>query len=312
MKFFRLKANTVTPVGAGPVVCTIGNFDGVHRGHRALIERVTRTAAAEGLTSAVIVFEPQPLEHLAPMRAPARLMSWREKTEALFGLGIDTVFCLHFDDALSQQTPETFVRRILVERCAVKRLVVGDDFRFGCDRCGGLKELRTFGGQSNLSVDQAETCRWDADRVSSTRVRAALADGDFAQVEGLLGRPFEVSGKVVYGDGIGRTLGYPTANLKVSRPQLPLRGVYAVRVAVPGRLDWLPAVANLGVRPTFGRLVPRHEVHVMRFSGDLYGQRLTVRFLRKLRDETRFESIEALQSAIADDVDQAEAFFSTY
>lgn len=312
MKFYRLRVEQpLQPLGmdcADPVACTIGNFDGVHLGHQSLVQQVLQVAKQHELKPAVMLFEPQPIEYLRVDQAPPRLMSWREKVMQLSALGIEVIFALQFNKPLSQLSPEAFVKQILVKACQARQVVVGDDFRFGRQRQGCVDDIIKFGQPNGLSVVQANTCLWQGARVSSTRVRAALAAGDLQSAEAMLGRSFEMAGKVVYGDQLGRTLGFPTANLKISQPSLPCRGVYAVSVSGAG-LHCQDAVANLGVRPTLDGVRLRCEVHLMNFSGQLYGRHLRVRFLKKLRDEQRFDSAQALKTAISNDIETAKHFF---
>lgn len=317
MKFYRLCAEQAHASWLAsrltPLVCTIGNFDGVHLGHQALVSQVLAAAKKQQAASAVMLFEPQPMEYLRPAQAPVRLMSWREKLHHLSALGVEVVLALRFNQALSQLSPQDFVAQVLVQACRVRHVVVGDDFRFGRQRQGTVADMVRFGqqagGQSEgLTVEQAQTRLWQGERVSSTRIRAALASGELEAVRAMLGRAFEMAGKVVYGDQLGRTIGFPTANLKISQPSLPCRGVYAVTVSGEGLADY-PAVANLGVRPTVDGARARCEVHLLGFDGQLYGKRLRLRFCEKLRDEQRFASMTALKAAIAQDVRQAKQFF---
>lgn len=312
MKCYRLQIGrslqSMTASDLAPVACTIGNFDGVHLGHQALVQQVLAAAKARRLSPAVMLFEPQPIEHFRTDKAPPRLMSWREKVTQLVALGIETVFLLRFDQQLSQLSPEDFVNHVLVKACRARHVVVGDDFRFGRQRQGTVADIVKFGTPLGLSLEQASTCEWQNVRVSSTRIRAALAEGDLQSVAAMLGRPFEMAGKVVYGDQLGRTLGFPTANLSISQPSLPCRGVYAVTVSGAG-FHAQKAVTNLGVRPTLDGVRLRCEVHILNYQGQLYGQRLRIRFLEKLRDEQRFDSVQALKVAITADINKAEQFF---
>lgn len=315
MKFYRLRVESslqsTAVSGLTPVACTIGNFDGVHLGHQSLVQQVLAAAKQRQLSPAVMLFEPQPIECLRADKAPPRLMNWREKLTQLSALGIETVFSLRFDQQLSQLSPEAFVTQVLAKACQARHVVVGDDFRFGRQRQGSVADIVKFGAPLGLTLEQAKTCEWQNSRVSSTRVRAALANGDLKSVASMLGRSFEMAGKVVYGDQLGRTLGFPTANLKISQPSLPCRGVYAVSVTGAG-LQQQKAVANLGVRPTLDGVRLRCEVHILDYQGQLYGQRLRVRFLEKLRDEQRFDSVAALKSAISSDIARAEQFFMAH
>lgn len=287
-------------------VATIGNFDGVHRGHQGVLARLRERAAQAGLPSCVVIFEPQPREFFAPDKAPPRISSLREKLEQLRACGVDRVLCLTFNRRLRELSAEQFIGQILIEGLGVAHLEVGDDFRFGCDRSGDFTLLQAAGARAGFSVESAATIALDGVRISSTRVREVLAEADFAQAERLLGRPYTIGGRVLHGQKLGRTLGAPTANLRLDRLRPALNGVYLVSTAVDGR-RW-NGVANIGTRPTVDGDGRAHlEVHLLDFAGDLYGRRLCVQFHRKLRDEQRFASLEALKTAIAADIAAARA-----
>ncbi|MFK8332114.1 bifunctional riboflavin kinase/FAD synthetase [Pseudomonas sp. BJa5] len=287
-------------------VATIGNFDGVHRGHQAILARLRERAAELGVPSCVVIFEPQPREYFAPDTAPARLARLRDKVALLAAEGVDRVLCLSFNQRLSKLSAAEFVDTILVDGLGVKHLEVGDDFRFGCDRVGDFEFLQQVGLSQGFTVEAAQTVELDSLRVSSTQVRQALAKADFALAERLLGRPFRISGRVLHGQKLARQLGTPTANIQLKRHRVPLTGVYLVSVELDGKA-W-PGVANIGVRPTVSGDGSAHlEVHLLDFAGDLYGRRLTVEFHHKLREEQRFASLEALKSAIDADIAAARA-----
>lgn len=291
-------------------VATIGNFDGVHRGHQAILARLRERAAELGLPSCVVIFEPQPREFFAPDSAPPRLARLRDKLALLAAEGVDRVLCLSFNRRLRELSAAEFVHRVLVDGLGVKHLEVGDDFRFGCDRAGDFAFLADAGEREDFTVEAATTVELDGIRVSSTRVREALAVGDFALAEKLLGRPFQIVGRVLHGQKLGRQLDAPTANIQLKRRRVPLTGVYLVSTEIDGQ-PW-PGVANIGVRPTVAGDGRAHlEVHVLDFAGDLYGRRLTVAFHHKLRDEQRFASLEALKTAIAGDIAAARAYWRT-
>lgn len=274
-----------------------------------MVQALRQAAERLSVPTLVMCFEPQPQEFFLGDQAPARLMTWRDKVEALAAAGADAVWLVRFDEAFRSYTADGFIRDLLVDRLGARHVLVGDDFRFGCDRSGDHAALVTAGARWGFSVGQMPTV-WEAgERVSSTRLRAAVAAGDFALAEALAGRPFEVAGRVVHGDKIGRTLGLPTANLLMRRRVLPCRGVFAVTVEGLGPTPW-PAVANVGSRPTVQGVQARCEVHALNFQGDLYGRRLRVRFLKKLRDEHRFPSLEALKTAIEADVQAGHQFFA--
>jgi riboflavin kinase/FMN adenylyltransferase len=294
-----------------PCVATIGAFDGVHLGHRAVIEQLAEQGQKLGLPAAVVTFEPLPREFLAPAEAPARLQSFRERFEALRDLGVDRLLCLRFDESLRSMSAESFARRIFVDGLGVKALVLGDDFRFGRDREGDSAFMRALGEREGFITLPTRTVELDGQRVSSTRMRAALAVGDFALARRCLGREYSISGRVVYGKQLGRQLGVPTANIALRRASLPLSGVFAVTVDGAG-LQAEPGIANVGSRPTIDSgLRPNLEVHMLDGEHALYGERLVVNFHQKLRDEQRFASIDELKTQIFDDIESARGCFAT-
>ncbi|MBB6288763.1 MULTISPECIES: bifunctional riboflavin kinase/FAD synthetase [unclassified Pseudomonas] len=287
-------------------VATIGNFDGVHRGHQAILARLRERAVELDVPSCVVIFEPQPREYFTPETAPARLARLRDKLQLLAEEGVDRVLCLAFNQRLQSLSAAEFVDRILVDGLGVQHLEVGDDFRFGCDRVGDFEFLQHAGITQGFTVEAAQTVELDGLRVSSTQVRNALAAADFALAERLLGRPFRIAGRVLHGQKLARQLGTPTANVQLKRRRVPLTGVYLVSVDIDGQ-SW-PGVANIGVRPTVAGDGKAHlEVHLLDFAGDLYDRRLTVVFHQKLREEQRFASLEALKTAINADVAAARA-----
>ena len=293
-----------------PIALTIGNFDGVHLGHQAMLERLRREALARGLPAAVMTFEPHPREFFAPDQAPARLSSLREKLEILCELGVDRVYVCRFTYDLARTPPETFVERVLVQGLAVRWLLVGDDFRFGARRAGDLALLQALAGRCGYEVASISSVTIGGRRVSSTAVREALAAGDLGLASELLGRPYSMSGRVVGGDRIGRTLGFPTANIRMRHNRPPLFGIFAVRVHGVGAQP-LAGAASLGVRPTVhAAAAPALEVHILDFEGDIYGRHLRVEFLHKLRDEQKFSDVETLRRQIARDVEATRLFFA--
>ncbi|MFT0212162.1 bifunctional riboflavin kinase/FAD synthetase [Pseudomonas sp. F1_0610] len=283
-------------------VATIGNFDGLHIGHQAILLRLKESAALLNLPTCVIIFEPQPREFFNPETAPIRLTRLREKLELLQQAGIDYVLCLHFNKRLRQLSADDFVQQILVQGLHVKHLQIGDDFRFGCDRSGDFAFLQQQGECFGFTVEPTGTIELDGVRVSSTRVRDALAQSDFALAQRLLGRPYSITGRVLYGQQLGRTINAPTANVQLKRHKAPVCGVFLIKATlVNGKV--IPGVANLGVRPSVKSDGKAHlEVHLLDFSGNLYGQPLHVEFLQKIRDEKRFASLAELQEAIAADI----------
>ncbi|WP_372694149.1 bifunctional riboflavin kinase/FAD synthetase [Immundisolibacter sp.] len=290
-------------------VASIGNFDGVHLGHRAIVGRLREHAAACGLPARVVLFEPQPLEFFRPQAAKPRLMRLREKVAALAALGVDGVLCLHFDARLAGMPREAFVDRLLVQGLGVRQLVVGPDFRFGHRRQGDTDYLHAVGATAGFGVEVVPPLQLDGERVSSTAVRQHLVTGDLDGAARLLGRPYTLHGRVSHGDARGRTLGFPTLNLPLHRRAVSLRGVFAVRVTGLAATP-LPAVANLGWRPTVDGRYPLLEVHVLDFSGEVYGRQVQVTFVQRLRDEQRFDSLDALRRQIDDDVRAARAVFA--
>ncbi|MDR5867884.1 bifunctional riboflavin kinase/FAD synthetase [Halomonas koreensis] len=290
-------------------VATIGNFDGVHRGHQAILDQLRERARAQGLPVTVVVFEPQPREFFAGDQAPPRLTRLRDKVELLAEHGADRVLCLPFNEALRGLTAREFIDRVLVEGLGVRHLVVGDDFRFGCDRRGDFALLEGAGAECGFGVEHTRTFLLDGERVSSSRVRTLLASGNFEQAARMLGRPYRLGGRVMPDRRLGRTIGVPTANLPQPPRALALQGVYAVIAGLPdGRR--LPGVANIGWRPTVGSHRPVLEVHLFDFDGDLYGRRLEVLPCAKLRGEVKFDGLEALKTQIRADQARARRFFA--
>lgn len=292
-------------------VATIGSFDGLHRGHRAIIQQLLAQAREHQLPSVVILFEPQPYEFFASERAPARLMRLADKIRGLAALGVDRVLCIQFNQRFSQLSADDFVQQVLADGLAIKSLVVGDDFRFGRDRGGDFNLLKAAGEQVGFSVFDTQTVLHDGERISSTRIRAALEAEEFALAEALLGHPYTMRGKVVYGQQLGRTINVPTANVQLKRYRSPLNGVFAVLQRSLPEGQWREGVANVGIRPTVGGATkPILEVHLLDFAGDLYGEQVEVSFVKKLRDEQKFPSFDALKQQIYRDIDEAKRFFA--
>ncbi len=291
-------------------VATIGNFDGVHLGHQAILAQLAEQATRLRLPRLVITFEPQPQEFFAgPTAPPARLMRLREKLQALDGLGIERVLCLEFDHRLAAMPAHAFIEELLVGHLGVRYLVVGDDFRFGHRRTGDFAMLLEAGRQHGFEVADNHSYVLDGERVSSTRVRRALGQGDLELAARLLGRPYDMCGRVAHGDRRGRTIGFPTANIHLHRRVTPVYGVYAVLLSSPDLRPW-PSIANVGRRPTVQGTREQLEVHLLDYRGDLYGQHAKVDFLHYLRPEQRFESLDALQRQIQRDEQAARAYFS--
>ncbi len=288
------------------VALTIGNFDGVHRGHQAMLSRLIEAAEDLALPPAVMTFEPHPREFFAHESAPPRLSTLRAKVERFAELGVDRVYVARFDAKLAALTPDVFIEDVLVRRLGTRWLLVGEDFRFGKGRSGDLNTLRA--AARAFSVEAMRTVGVEGERASSSAVRRALAEGNLAHAEALLGRPFAIGGRVAHGTKLGRNLGFPTANLRLKRKP-PVSGVFAVRVH---GLDASPhsGVASVGVRPTVESAgVPLLEVFILDFDAVIYGRRVVVEFLHKLRDEERYPDLEALARQIESDVAQARGFF---
>ena len=282
---------------------TIGNFDGVHRGHRALIERVIAKAREISVPSCVLTFEPPPREFFARERAPARLTRLRDKLELLEAAGVERTHVARFDARFAALTAERFIDEVLVAALGVRWLLVGRDFRFGARRAGDFSTLQNRG----FDLEAMPDVLFEGERVSSSAIRAALAAGDFALAQRLLGHPYTLSGRVAHGRKLGRELGFPTANIVLRRAP-PLSGIYVVDAGSFG-----PGVASVGLRPTVNPVeVPLLEVHLFRETRDLYGEHLKVRFLKKLRDEHKFDDLAALRDAIARDAAQAREYFATH
>ena len=291
-------------------VATIGNFDGVHLGHQAIFNQLAQQGERLGLPVGVIFFEPQPAEFFAPDKAEPRISRLREKLSLIAQLPVDFAFCLRFDAQLAAMSPAEFAGRVLVEGVGCRYLVVGPDFRFGHQRSGDYSFLQGYGQQHGFSVVAVDRYDVGGERVSSTRIRQALIDGDFDAVASLLGRRYTIAGPVAKGDQIGRTIGFPTANIGVLSRAMCLSGVYAVRVTGAG-LAGHSAVANIGSRPTVDGQRKQLEVHLLDFADDLYGARLEVEFCHWLRDEQKFSSLDALKAQISTDEQRARQWFAT-
>ena len=291
-------------------VATIGNFDGVHLGHQCVLQQVKNRAKEFGLPSVVIIFEPQPREYFAPDAAPARLTRFGEKVRLLEAQGIDRVLCLTFNSRLRHMTAHQFIDELLRQKLNVKHFVVGDDFRFGCDRAGDYELLKAAGVKHGFSVEETLTLQVDGARVSSTRVRTALQQNELKTAATLLGRAYRVTGRVIHGRELGRTIGAPTANIRMHRFPCPLRGVYVVAAHMKGKT--IQGICNVGYKPTVQGHTPSLEVHLFDFSADIYGQLVSVEFLHFIRDERRFDGIDALKSQIKLDVEQAREWLAAH
>ncbi|MEX1032049.1 MAG: bifunctional riboflavin kinase/FAD synthetase [Cellvibrionaceae bacterium] len=304
-ELIRGRAN-LRPEHRGNVV-TIGAFDGVHLGHQAIMRQVVAKAIQLKLPSVAVIFEPLPREYF--QQRVARIQPFREKVLALFAQGIDRVLCLRFDKQLSTVSPADFVHGLLVQALGTRYLVVGDDFRFGNKRAGGVGLLKAEAALHGFEVASADTVEVDGERVSSSRIRTALAEGRFADAERLLGRPFAIAGRVRPGEQLGRELGVRTANVSLRRLHSPISGVFAVTVSAR-EFQAHPAVASIGYRPTVNRLdEPLLEVHLLDYSGCLYGKHIRVEPKRKLREEEHFTSLDALREQMEADIQQARDLF---
>ena len=290
-------------------VATIGNYDGIHLGHQAVLRQLRRHAEVLGLPTLVITFEPHPQEFFNADRAPTRITSFREKLEMLKQQNIDRVLCLRFQQNIAEQSAEEFVEQVLVGDLLIKRLIIGDDFRFGKNRRGDCRMLREFGKRLGFDVILTETHRLDGDRVSSSSIRERLQESRFEEAQLLLGRYFSISGRVVHGAKRGRQLGFPTANINLSKRAVPLRGVFAVSVKGADDMTHL-GVANLGTRPVFEEKKLLLEAHLFDFDKMIYGRHISVEFFRRLRDERKFSSVDELVAQIATDISTARECFS--
>ena len=291
-------------------VATIGAFDGVHLGHQAVMNQLKTKAVELNLPSTVIVFEPLPREFFSPIKAPARIMSFREKFQAMRQLGVDRLLLIRFNEELRGMSAQRFVEDVFVAGLGVRYVVLGDDFRFGNDRQGDVRFIQQQGEIHGYAAGPTPTQEWQGDRVSSTRIRQALEAADFDRAEKMLGRPYTISGKVIYGRQLGQTIGTPTANLELRRLRAPLAGVYAVEVSGAG-LDRALGVANVGVRPTVDDSIKANlEVHLLDRNIELYGQHIEVCFRHKLRDEKKFDSVDELKLNIATDIENTRAWFA--
>ena len=295
-----------------PTALTIGNFDGLHLGHHAMLQRLTTVARAGNMPACVLTFEPHPREFFTPDHAPARLTNLREKLSLLQAAGIDHTYVLRFCKELAAQTAQQFIDDILVGALHVKHLIVGDDFCFGKGRTGNFQTLQMAATAKGFTAEALPTVEAGGMRASSSALRSALASGDFALAERLLGRPYAMAGRVIHGDKIGRKLGFPTANILLNRKTIPLNGVYAVTVDGLSNIP-LPGAASIGVRPTLADgLKPALEVHLLDFNEEIYRHHVSVKFLHMLRGQEKYDTMEALREQIAKDVVATRNYFAKY
>ncbi len=294
-----------------PVALTIGNFDGVHQGHQALLNELKSAAKERGALASVVIFEPHPREFFTPEQAPVRLTSLREKLEFFKSMGLDRVHVCRFNEKFAQMSAEGFIKKLHAELHA-ECVLIGDDFRFGSGRVGDFAMMEKIGSQLGFKVQVMHSVVHDGVRVSSTAVRSALAAPQMKTAQRYLGRHYSISGKVVYGDGLGKKIGYPTANIQFKHNRAPLSGIYVVQ-AHAENMGVLQGVASLGVRPTVKQdAKPVLEVHLFEFSKQIYGKHLRVEFLQKLREEKKFPDVETLTQQIAMDVEQAKNWFEQH
>lgn len=293
----------------GPCVLTIGNFDGLHLGHRNMLVRLKREALQRDLPAAVLTFEPHPRELFQPANAPTRLTSLREKLEALREAGIDRVYITRFDRSFAAMSAQDFIRDVLGKQIGANYVLVGEDFCFGQGRQGRARTLVDTGAQHGFAADIVADITLDGVRCSSTVVREALADGNLSKAAALLGRPYSISGRVVHGNKLGREIGFPTANVQLKHNRPPVAGIFAVQVHGLGPLRW--GAASIGTRPTVdqsGRV--SLEVHLLDFDADVYGRHLRIDFMHKLRDEVKYDDLDSLIEQIQRDVVQTREFFA--
>lgn len=299
---------------AAGCVLTIGNFDGVHLGHQQVLNKVHQQAEKLGIPRVVMIFEPLPIEFFTPKKAPVRLMNLREKLQAFAETEVDYVLCVRFNQKFAGLTAEEFIQQVLLDGLNVKDLVIGDDFCFGKGRTGNFELLQKAGDKHGFTVDDMRTYEMDAERVSSTRIRAALAreemqNPDLDEAKRLLGKDFRFDGRVIHGQKLGRTIGFRTLNLNPKRIQMPVQGVFAVEVDGIADRPW-PGVANLGLRPTVDGVRPSIEVHLFNWDKDLYGKHVGVTLEKFIRPEMKFNGIDALKKQIAEDAQKAKDFFN--
>ena len=284
-------------------VLTIGNFDGVHKGHQRVISALVAKAKKLQCIAAVLVFEPQPQEVFAPSSAPARLCRLRDKYALLADLGVQRLICVNFNLEFANQSAAQFIEHLLVKKLGIKHLIVGDDFHFGKNRTGDFAMLLEAGKYFGFEVTDTASCKMKNCRVSSTAIREALAQGNLSEAENMLGRPYSIIGKVFHGDKRGRQLGFPTANVLLKRRISPLNGVFAVRIKT--KQGVFNGVANIGARPTVNGVRQQLEVNIFNFNEDLYGQCIEVITIKQLRHVMKFDSLDALTAQIKLDSEQA-------
>ena len=294
------------------LIATIGNFDGLHLGHQHIIQNMQKDAENNDWQKLVIFTEPHAREFFAESlgtdeEKPPRIFPWSQKVKRLKELGVEYAFFLNFNNQLRKMTPEDFINNVL-SRLSIKKLVIGDDFRFGANREGDFSFLQQWGEKNNILIEKTKTFSLHGERVSSTRIRGALTNANFEHAKELLGQPYSFYGKVVYGQQLGTQLGVPTANLWLPKNKLPIAGVYIVKVDLEGKT--YGGIANMGVRPTVDGQTPVLEVHILDFSKSIYGKKINVEFLKKVRDEKKFKGLDELKEQIFKDISTAKQYFS--
>ena len=294
-----------------PLIATIGNFDGLHLGHKEIIKKMKKIGAKDNLQSLVIFTEPHAKEFFAEEKdlaeQPTRISPWRDKCKRLKDNNVDYAFFLRFNKKLQSMSPEEFIDKIL-SKLNIKYLMVGDDFKFGKERSGDFDFLANWGDSNEIEVARIPTYSFQDRRVSSTWIRESIANGDFDLAEKLLDRRYTFSGKVVFGNRLGRTIGIPTANIWVPKSNLPIRGVFAVKALIKG--ETFNGIANMGVRPTVGGTSPVLEIHIFDFNEEIYGNRIEVEFFKKIRNEQKFENLDKLKEQINLDIEETKIYFA--
>ena len=291
-------------------MATIGNFDGVPLGHQAIMGRLVDVAASLNLPSIVVLFEPHPIEFFSLQEAPARLMRLREKLQKINKFSVDRVLCVRFKKQFSSLTAQQFIDQVLVGKLSIKHLLIGDDFRFGAKRQGNFDTLKQAGVNNAFYVESIDTIDIEGERISSTKIRQLLELGDLEKATQLLGQPYYTTGRVFHGEKRGRQIGYPTANIPLFRHLPPINGVFAIEARINDGTKLIQGVANIGKRPTVDGRHFQLEAHLFNFNDDIYRQLVTVQFIKKLRDEKKFDTISDLKSQIEQDVQQAKQFFT--
>ena len=309
MRLFRDPKSLASKKG---YIATIGNYDGIHIGHQRILRKIKQYQKKVHLPSLVIIFEPLPAEYFLSTHAPARLTSLSEKIAIFAKYKIDNILCLRFNAVMAGMLASEFIQKILLDILNIKHLIIGDDFSFGHNRVGNFALLKKYVNQGQITEQIAAVCLPNNEsqfRVSSTHIRQALANANFDLAKRFLGRSYTMSGRVVYGNGHGKVLGFPTANIRLKHKIIPLQGVYIVKIKGAG-VGWLNGVVNIGIRPTIGNKDIFLEVHILDFNKNIYGKKLIVKFLCKIREERKFDSLESLRRQIVQDVTFAENFFN--